>query len=184
MFHGRKKQAQQEAPSAEELVARKAKLEKIVLINKTMLAKRASKDLSKESFAQTEKFASLSPDFMTLWNYRREIFKHLWAEADTPARMEMVKAELMMLLKLVKRSPKSYTLWFHRQWTIEEGLAEEAKVVEGWKSKILEMELGLCSQMLVMDERNFHCWNYRLWVVETYLKVIQTRCSEEEVRPT
>lgn len=103
-----------------------------------MLAKRASKEMSQEAFAQTEKFAMLSPDFMTLWNYRREIFKHLWEAADTPARLEMVKSELMMLLKLIKRSPKSYTLWFHRQWTIQEGLSEEMKVVEGWKSKILE----------------------------------------------
>lgn len=38
--------------------------------------------------------------------------------------------------------------------------------------------------MLAMDERNFHCWNYRLWVVELYLTVIKDRSPEAEVRPT
>lgn len=37
------------------------------------------------------------------------------------------------------------------------------------------MELGLCSKMLSMDERNFHCWNYRLWVIETLLDELAKR---------
>lgn len=79
--------------------------------------------------------------------------------------MALVKAELELLLKGISRSPKSYTLWFHRQWCIELGTKQE----DG-ESKILEGELQLCSKFLARDERNFHCWNYRLWVVQTIVK--------------
>jgi hypothetical protein len=45
---------------------------------------------------------------------------------DSKAKLDLLKAELMMLIKAIKRSPKSYTLWYQRQWAIEVGLKEEA----------------------------------------------------------
>ena len=80
---------------------------------------------------------------------------------------KLVGKELEFLVKGIMRSPKSYTLWFHRQWIIEKGLKVEKLMLsqqteKSHISKILDNELKLCDKMLGMDERNFHCWNYRL----------------------
>jgi hypothetical protein len=55
-----------------------------------MLQKRADKDYSVQSLAQTEKFSYLSPDFYTLWNYRREIITHMFESLDSTQRLEMI----------------------------------------------------------------------------------------------
>ena len=144
-----------------------------------MLKKRNDKDYSKEALSQTEKFSFLSPDFYTLWNYRREILTEHFTQEEyqtSEAKLKAVKLELDLLLKGISRSPKSYTLWFHRQWIIEFGVQHEAK--DDWKSQILEGEFMLCNKFLQRDERNFHCWNYRLWVVETYIQRIKS-CTED-----
>ena len=135
---------------------------------------------------QTEKFSFLSPDFSTLWNYRREIISHLFStefeqmESPVEKKYEFVLRELEFLVKGIMKNPKSYTLWFHRQWAIEKGLGLERQIMEKdagmqWKSRILETELKLCDKMLAMDERNFHCWNYRLMIALQYLKEISLR---------
>ena len=72
MFHGRKKVERKEL-TEKELEQIEAKLEKIAKTNQTLLLKRANKEYTLETLAQTEKFSFLSPDFTTLWNYRREI---------------------------------------------------------------------------------------------------------------
>ena len=48
----------------------------------------------------------------------------------------MIKKELEFLFKGIARSPKSYTLWFHRQWVIELGLGLEKEFLEAAKLKI------------------------------------------------
>ncbi len=98
---------------------------------------------------------------------------------------EMIGKELEFLVKGIMRSPKSYTLWFHRQWIIDRGLVIERKMLgdekaADWHSKILETELKLCDKMLMMDERNFHCWNYRLLTSLLYLKEIPLRRDTTE----
>ena len=66
----------------------------------------------------TEKFSFLSPDFSTLWNYRREILNHLFDSAevktDFKKKSEMIATELKFLMKAIMKSPKSYTIFFHR----------------------------------------------------------------------
>ena len=189
MYHGRKKQAK-EALTPEQLKEIEAKLQKITLINQTLLRKRANKEYDRSSFEQTEKFSLLSPDFSTLWNYRREILTHLLANEEplkhSPKdKYELLIKELEFLVKSIMKSPKSYTLWFHRQWVIDIGLKVEREIMlaqekRDWRSRILETELKLCDKMLMMDERNFHCWNYRLLTALLYLKEIPQRLPSGE----
>ena len=48
----------------------------------------------------------------------------------------MIKKELEFLFKGIARNPKSYTLWFHRQWVIERGLELERDYLAAIKQKM------------------------------------------------
>ena len=49
-------------------------------------------------------------------------------------------------------NPKSYGAWHHRAFSLD----RRTESREHW-----QRELGLCDRFLSMDERNFHCWDYR-----------------------
>lgn len=142
MFHGRKKQKPKQL-SAEEIKQGEEKLAKIKTVNEKMLKMRRDKVYTEAALGQTEKFAKLSPDFTTVWNYRREILQHLFSQGQVEAfstlegKLGVIKNELIMLVKQVMASPKSYSIWEHRVWTINFGLTLEREFLAKMKAKKL-----------------------------------------------
>lgn len=71
-----------------------------------------------------------------------------------------IQSELMFTVPLLMEHPKCYWIWNYRMWMLEKAnyLLDDAKRV--WVE-----ELGLISKMLGKDERNYHAWAYRRYVV-------------------
>jgi hypothetical protein len=155
-MHSRKKRIQ--PPSAEEIAAEKNRLEKIHKLHKMVFEEIATGLTREEGLALSEKAMMISPDIYTFMNFRRKLV--LWKMSlaeDEEQKVKIFAQELELLTRIIKESPKSYTLWYHRQWVIR--LAANV-------AQILSRELALCDLMLKKDNRNFHVWNYRSWVVE------------------
>ncbi|KAK9398275.1 geranylgeranyl transferase type-2 subunit alpha [Crotalus adamanteus] len=111
--------------------------------------------LDKEALELTNQVLSANPDFATLWNFRREIVLRLEKEESPEEMQALCKAELAFLECCLRVNPKSYGTWHHRCWVM--GHVPEPD----WAR-----ELELCGKFLEIDERNFHCWDYRRFVVQ------------------
>lgn len=107
----------------------------------------------------------LSPEMFTLWNYRRDILlSPVAVDSNVESRTSLFDNELSLTAKCLLKSPKSYATWHHRSWVMSHHPRPD------WKS-----ELDLCNRALKADDRNFHCWDYRRFVV----KNAGTSCSDE-----
>lgn len=120
------------------------------------------------------KFSSLiiqlSPEFYTAFNFRKQLFLEKWKNQDVIENYKDLTTELNFITVFQKRHPKNYALWQHRLWLVEKSneFEKEAsdKEVKIEQPPIYLMEIGLCSKMLELDERNFHVWNYRNWLIK------------------
>lgn len=153
-MHSRKKRII--PPTADELLAEKQRLEKIQKLHKLVFAEIEAKNYTDEALALSEKAMMISPDIYSFLNFRRNIILAKLTEATLADRVKVLTTELELLTRIIKESPKSYTLWYHRQWL----LLQSQNITE-----IMARELALCDYMLKKDNRNFHVWNYRSWVV-------------------
>jgi geranylgeranyl transferase type-2 subunit alpha len=127
----------------------------------------------------TTKLLGKNPEYYTVWNYRRLILLHHFAEETASATAEddakypslddlsngagnIITAQLNFNASLLKDFPKCYWIWNYRQWLLEQGeeLLPKEDTIKLWKK-----ELGLVGMMLNKDERNFHGWSYRQHVV-------------------
>jgi Protein prenyltransferase alpha subunit repeat len=154
-MHSRKKRI---TPlTSEEISAEKLRLEKIQRLHKMIFDEIQSGEYTDEGFNLSEKAMTVSPDIYTFINFRRNHLLARLENSDISAKVNILVLELDLLTKIIKESPKSYTLWFHRQWVLQ----QSQNITE-----IIQRELMLCDYMLKKDNRNFHVWNYRSWVVE------------------
>jgi geranylgeranyl transferase type-2 subunit alpha len=120
----------------------------------------------------TEDILNGNADLQTIWHYRKNTIIHLETTAaeqpdeDNAIKIQLYTNEMVLTEQCLKKSPKSYCAWFHRQWCLmranERGYGQDEKSAGlSWKR-----ELELCNLFLNADERNFHCWKHRYFVIE------------------
>eukprot|EP00957_Ditylum_brightwellii_P013968 1053909-Ditylum_brightwellii.AAC.1 len=141
-----------------------------------------------ETLKIVDKVLVVNPDPSHLWNHRRELLLQEKVNnkedsdntddgnnnaSDSVEEKDpsfQIRDELNLTAACLKRNPKTYSAWYHRKWSIRHWISlgcpkEGQESGNGGGEELLMSELGLCAEFLALDERNFHCWNYRRFVV-------------------
>jgi geranylgeranyl transferase type-2 subunit alpha len=150
--------------TAEQEAQRKLEKEKKLHIYKTILAKCLSKnknhEYDDECLKLCEDILYGNPDVLTLWNIRKKTLVKYEAEKTVDELDKYFEHDIYVTEVALRKNPKSYGSWSHRQWCLL--IAEKLKL----KCLNWQNELFLCNKYLNMDERNFHCWSFRQFVIK------------------
>ncbi|KAF9080430.1 hypothetical protein BGX29_005321, partial [Mortierella sp. GBA35] len=85
-----------------------------------------------------------SPDYYTIWNVRRTILKEGFLDnADEETANKIYTSELEFVQENLKLNPKSYWMWNHRRWCLE-----------NMSQPRWDRELAMVGKFLEMDARN------------------------------
>lgn len=136
---------------------RKEREKKLQLYNagtQAAFKKRSNGQYDEEGLQITGEILAVNPDFYTLWNFRKEIFVHFLQTREKEEVKQIMENELHFLETCLKVNPKSYGTWHHRSF-----------ILENIPNPDWARELELCNKFLEYDERNFHCWDYRRFIV-------------------
>jgi len=150
-MHGVKRRVKSsEEKERERKEAELKRIQQFIQITDQTFSKRAEKLFDVDLLSLATRILELNPEFYTAWNLRRQIFQALSETKTSEELEELYETELRFIEQAIVTNPKSYWVWLHREWIT----SRKAKV--DWPR-----ELKLCGKLLALDERNFHCWNYR-----------------------
>jgi geranylgeranyl transferase type-2 subunit alpha len=158
-MHGRPKLDR--PPTSAEITADQQKSLTYQRLVDIMIMKRSQHDYSSETFELIGQLLTKNPDFYSLWNYRREILLTL---PIGDKEEDLCTKELSLSTTAIKKNPKSYGAWYHRIWILQ-----RYNTVAN-----IDQEMQLCNQFLDADQRNFHCWNYRRHLIDTFHRPIDS----------
>eukprot|EP00042_Codosiga_hollandica_P039428 m.330476 g.330476 ORF g.330476 m.330476 type:complete len:399 (-) comp55609_c0_seq7:854-2050(-) len=168
-MHGRAKVRTNEEQAELKKKQRAEKLAQFQAARAALFAKRAKGHTDTQAFEMITMMLTHNPDFSTLWNYRREIFLHVFASLSGQDLQQRCVDELAFLDACLMHNPKSYSVWQQRRWIMAQASSPP------WTS-----ELALCTKFLKFDDRNFHCWDYRRHVVSQLVEAGDTTIHEAE----
>lgn len=175
-MHGRKRTTR-DSLTKEDIENSLQKIFELRLLCSAVYKRYEEKDYSDESYKLTGQVLQQNPEIYTIWNFRRHIIakklSSLNEKEEVEAKLcvlkEIIKIEFeITFIALSKRNPKSYCAWYQRKWIIKEvqkTLENSDMLLEVEDVVDFEKEVELCSKLLEIDERNFHCWNYRNLIV-------------------
>ncbi|EMG46909.1 Geranylgeranyl transferase type-2 subunit alpha [Candida maltosa Xu316] len=165
MQHGVKRVSLSEEAKRSKLEKDQIKIKKYRDLTSEIFELRDKKTYNDEALLKTNEILLINPEFYTMWNYRREILNTY--KPDLTVYEDILNQDLNFVLAQLKRFPKCYWIWNHRRWLLFE-LVSIGKV--NWK-----YEFGIVSKLLELDQRNYHGWHYRRFVVSN----MELECKDD-----
>jgi hypothetical protein len=136
------------------------------------------------ALAISEELLAIYPEFTPIWNYRRfllltkffsirknekvKTFVKLPIYGDIETSLSLLVEELCLIQRLFRHTCKNYGIWYHR-WYIVEVLCRLFTTLDH-KKTLFQSELDIVESLLVKDDRNFYCWNYRQLLLNLLLE--------------
>jgi len=148
-MHGRLKVKTTAQQDAEKQVERKAKLGAYRQAMSAIISRREEGKKDAKQLMMTSQVLHANPDIHTLWNIRRECVMAM-ADESPSDKDKLWAKEVELTQQCLMSNPKSYGAWHHRCYSLDQMSSAP------WLN-----ELALCDRFLSLDERNFHCWDYR-----------------------
>ncbi|KAK6112106.1 Protein prenyltransferase alpha subunit repeat family protein [Brugia pahangi] len=156
-MHFVKKVATTEEQKLKKEKERTEKLKIYCKLRDRIFEKRMKGELDEEMLLLTASLLEKNPDIYTFWNIRRQVINLLSMklseesdEENTKRKDRIFLSELLLTEASLKANSKSYCAWFYRLWCFKQ--LSNPDIAE---------ELAACEKFLKLDDRNFHCWDYR-----------------------
>ena len=164
MSHGVKK-SEVKKLTPEEEKKNEEMLKKIKVIQDKIIQIKNEKKYDEKTMSFLMKAAKLLSDFPTLWNVRKILIEQFMEQSNEDEIYNFFLKEIERLFPIMKSDPKSYILWYHRIWCLIKIIEIEIKRNIPLDKSILMGEIALCNKFFLVDDRNFHCWNYRVQIL-------------------